>query len=107
MAPLPELKYNPKKGEAVVGDLVASLMKDIVEPHKNRRDPLVEAWSETVPRRLRPYCMVKALTGSQLLVRVDSSADMYDLQLCMQDLLQALKKRCQQAGLRTIKLTLR
>ena len=107
MAPLPELKYNPKKGEAVVGDLVASLMKDIVEPHKNRLDPLVEAWSETVPRRLRPYCRVKALTGSQLLVRVDSSADMYDLQLCMQDLLKALKKRCPQAGLRTIKLTLR
>ena len=51
--------------------------------------------------------MVKALTGSQLLVRVDSSADMYDLQLCMQDLLKALKKRCPQAGLRTIKLTLR
>lgn len=107
MAALPELKYNPKKREGVVGDLVASLMKDIVEPHKTRLDPLVEAWRETVPPGLRPHCAVKALTGSQLLVHVDSSADMYELQLCTQDLLEELKRRCPQAGLRTIKLTLR
>ena len=107
MASLPELKHNPKKREAVVGDLVASLMKDIVDPHKTRLDPIVEAWSETVPPGLRTHCEVKALTGSQLVVRVDSSADMYDLQLCIQDLLKALKRRCPQAGLRTIKLTLR
>jgi len=103
---LPELKYKPRKREAVVGDLVTSLMKDIVEPHKSRLDPLVEAWSETVPPGLRSHCAVKALTGSQLVVRVDSSADMYELQLCSQDLLKELKRRCPRAGLQTIKLTL-
>ncbi len=103
---MPELKYKPRESTTRIGHLVDTLMHKTIEPAQTRLDPLAQAWDEIVPPGLAEHCRVKGLVSGQLRIGVDSPVYMYELQLCSQDLLQALQQRCPRSNLRRIKLML-
>ena len=103
---MPELKYKPRASTTRIGDLVDTLLHKTIEPAQTRLDPLAQAWDEIVPPGLAAHCHVKGLVSGQLSIGVDSPVYMYELQLCSQDLVQALQQRCPRSGLRRLKLML-
>jgi len=78
-------------------------MTDKITPQQARFDGVAEAWCEIVPQELYEHCEIIALTGGELKVRVDSSAYMYELQLCGSELLEELRRQCPRARLKGIK----
>ena len=103
---IPELKYKPRASTARIGHLVDTLLRESIKPAQTRLEPLAEAWNRVVPPGLAAHCRVKGWGSGQLRIGVDSPVYLYELQLCRQDLLQALKQSCPRSGLREIKLTL-
>ena len=103
---LPELRYKPRASTDRIGNLVDTLLRETIKPAQTRLEPLEEAWEQIVPPGLAAHCRVRGLGSGQLRIGVDSPVYMYELQLCSQDLLEALQRRCPQSGLRRIKLTL-
>lgn len=103
---IPELTYKPRGSSVRLGRLVDTLLHETLKPAQTRLDPLAQAWDSVVPAGLARHCRVKGLVNGQLRIAVDSPVYMYELQLCSQDLLQALKQCCPKSGLRKIKLTL-
>lgn len=103
---LPELRYKPRANAKRLGDVVDRIMQRSVHPSQKRLSPVVEAWSSTVPPGLAPYCRVKGVVGSELRIGVDSPVYLYELQLCSQDLLEALQEKVPRVGLRRIKFIL-
>ena len=106
MASLPELPYKRKNNEVRLSKLVDALMKGVVEPKKNKLDPIVEVWYACVPPELAAHCRINGLNGNQLQVSVDTPAYLYQLQLCSKELIDELKCQCPRAGVQTIKFKL-
>lgn len=103
---IPELRYKPRASTTRIGQLVDALLRESIKPGQARTDPVLEAWNRIVPPGLAGHCRVRGLSNGLLRIGVDSPVYMYELQLCSQDLLEALQRRCPQSGLRRIKLTL-
>ena len=103
---MPELRYKPRASTTRIGKLVDTLLRESIKPGQARIDPVLETWSRIVPPGLAGHCRVRGLSHGVLRIGVDSPVYMYELQLCSQDLLEALKRCCPRSGLRRIKLSL-
>lgn len=90
--------------EAVrLGEIARQVMSDRITPQQARFGGVADAWSEVVPQGLYEHCEIVDLTGGELKVKVDSSAYMYELQLCGSELLEELRRQCPRARLKEIK----
>ena len=103
---LPELRYKVRPNTKHLGELVQRIMERSVKPRQKRISPVVEAWLSIVPPGLAPHCRVKGVVRSELRIGVDSPVYLYELQLCAQDLLEALQEKAPKVGLRRIKFIL-
>ena len=103
---LPELMSKTLSTSERLGPLVQSLMERTIQPAKLRVDPVVEAWSRSVPPALAAHCHVAGMSGGQLRVKVDSPVYLYEIQLCQDALLKELQTQVPRAGLRKIRFQL-
>lgn len=94
-------KYRPHRVGDLVGDLLAATQR-----RKETADPVLAAWQQVVPPGLAPHCRIKAVVGSSLQVQVDSPAYLYELQLCRDELVQAVQGLCRRPRITNLKLTL-
>ena len=104
---LPELTYKTDQTSIRLDGLVKTLMEQHIKPVQLRKDLVREAWLHMIPGGLAPHCWIKAVSGGELEVGVDSPVYLYELKVCAEELLKALQAQVPQAGLRKIKLSLR
>ena len=83
--------------------MLQKVMVERISPLQARFGELADVWSDVVPQELYEHCEIIALTGGELKVRVDSSAYIYELQLCGSELLEELRRQCPRARLKGIK----
>ena len=96
---------NGKKSDRTVrlGDAVQQLMDEHISPRQARFGAVAELWGRLLPVELCRHCEIVDISGGQLIVRVDSPAYKYELQLCSPELLEALQQQCPKARLTKIK----
>lgn len=90
-------------GAVRLGEVLQKVMTEQISPLQARFGDLADAWSEIVPGELYEHCRIVDARGGELRVCVDSSAYMYELQLCGSELLKELQRQCPQARLKRIK----
>jgi hypothetical protein len=90
-------------GAVRLGEIARQVMSGRITPQQARFGGVADAWSEIVPQELYEHCEIVDLTGGELKVKVDSSAYMYELQLCGSELLEELRRQCPRARLKGIK----
>lgn len=83
--------------------MLEQVMAERIAPQQKRFGGVAEAWSEVVPQELLGHCEIVDLTGGELKVKVDSSAYLYELQLCGSELLEELRRQCPRARLKGVK----
>lgn len=96
-------RRSRKDGAVRLGEIAQQVMTDRIGPRQARFGGVADAWGEIVPQELFEHCEIIDLTGGELKVKVDSSAYMYELQLCGSELLEELRRHCPRARLKGIK----
>ena len=86
-----------------MGEMLEQVMAKRIGPQQARFGGVAEAWAEIVPQELYEHCEIMDLRGGELKVKVDSSAYLYELQLCGSELLEELRGQCPRARLKGIK----
>jgi predicted nucleic acid-binding Zn ribbon protein len=93
--------------EAVrLGDVAGKLMEQLVSPRQGRFELVARVWDQLLPAELGRHCAVADISGGQLKVLVDSPVYMHELRLCSPELLEQLRRRCPQARIERIKLSI-
>jgi hypothetical protein len=97
-------RQSQRKGAAErLGDVVEQVIEREVLPQHVRFGQLAEAWSGLLPAALRRHCSIADFSGGQVKVVADSSAYVYELQLCCAELLDGLHRQCPRLRINKIK----
>ena len=94
------------KGSVKLGDVVAQLLQDRISPQQAKYGQLADAWSQLLPEEMKKHCRLADFSAGRLKVTADSSAYVYELQLCSNELLRQLQQQCPAARLTKIKVTI-
>ena len=89
-----------------LGDVVTRLVEKQISPRQARFGQLADAWNQLLPAELRKHCRLADFSAGRLKVTADSSAYVYELQLCSDELLKQLQRQCPVARLTKIKVTI-
>ncbi len=93
-------------GSVKLGDVVTKLLENRISPQQARYGQLADAWDRFLPEELKKHCRLTDFSGGRLKVAADSSAYLYELQLCSAELLKLLQAQCPAARLTKIKITM-
>jgi predicted nucleic acid-binding Zn ribbon protein len=89
-----------------LGDALIQLVEEYLEPRHERFEALTMLWHQILPSEIGRHSKIVDITASQLKVQVDSPSYMYELRLCSNDILAEIKRRCPQAQIKNIKLSI-
>ncbi len=89
-----------------VGDVVQRLIDNQLSPRQEASDVIDKLWHQLLPEELVRHTRIAGISGSQLKVKVDSPAYMYELQLCCSGLLKEIQRRRPSVRVKEIKLVL-
>jgi predicted nucleic acid-binding Zn ribbon protein len=97
---------KPREKTAKLGDVVSQLLESRISPQQAKFSRLADAWRQLLPVELQKHCRLSGIGGGQLKVTADSSAYVYELQLCSTELVAQLREECPSARIEKIKVTL-
>jgi len=103
-SPTPQLSPFPESAVRL-GDSLRKLMDSRITPGHVAYEAITQVWTELLPRGLSEHCKIAGISAGRVKVIVDSPSYMYELQLCSSAILDELQRRCPQARLKRIKLT--
>ncbi len=89
-----------------LGDVVTKLLEKQISPQQARYGRLADAWNRLLPAELKKHCRLADFSAGRLKVTADSSAYVYELQLCSSELLKQLQQQCPAVGITKIKVTI-
>ena len=94
------------QGSIRLGDVVTKLLEKQISPQQAKYGRLADAWNQLLPAELKKHCRLADFSAGRLKVTADSSAYVYELQLCSSELLKQLQQQCPAAGITKIKVTM-
>ncbi len=94
------------QGSIRLGDVVTRLLENRISPQQARYGQLADAWNQLLPAELKKHCRLADFSAGRLKVTADSSAYVYELQLCSSELLSQLQQQCPAARITKIKVTM-
>lgn len=86
-----------------LGQIAEQIIAERISPRRERFKRIAEVWDQILPGELCRHCEIADISGSHLVVRVDSPVYMYELQLCSSELLNELQRQCPRLRLTKIK----
>ena len=86
-----------------LGEVVEQVVAEHISPRQSRFAEVVEVWSQLLPEELSRHCEIVDIAGGLLMVKADSPAYVYELQLCTSGLLDELQRQCPRVRLKKIK----
>ena len=89
-----------------LGDIAAQLLENRISPQQAKYGQLADVWSQLLPQELKKHCRLADFSAGRLKVTADSSAYVYELQLCSSELLRQLQQQCPAARITKIKITM-
>jgi len=90
-----------------LGETLSDYVQKRVLPRQKRLFGLGAVWAELLPAEMLEHTNFAHMRRGKLTVQVDSAAHLYELKLLLAGgLLEEVRERCPQAGLREIKLQL-
>ena len=89
-----------------VREMVTELTENTILPQHVQFRCVANLWKQVLPAELFEHCRIAGISGGRLKVVVDSPSYMYELQLCSSKILAELQRRCPQARIKRIKLTI-
>ena len=95
-----------RQGSARLGDIASLLLDERISPQQAKYGQLADAWSQLLPAELHKHCRLADFSSGRLKVAADSSAYVYELQLCSHELLRALQQMCPATRITKIKVTI-
>ena len=92
---LPEIGSRTRPQSAIkLGDIAVKLLENRISPLQAKYGQLADAWNQLLPQQLREHCRLADFSAGRLKVTADSSAYVYELQLCSSELLKQLQQQC-------------